>query len=769
MPKAKSHTVADPLDLVRAKRELLIKEREASTRYVSCADTYTWRDPNAADRREFERATEGIIEGVKPILILEGYSSTKELDAYREIVEPAAFVDTMPQFMEFPIYLFGHDWWGTPIGQVVSFEIDDYGLWTVRHIYGTPKGEEIATLVKAKVLRADSIGYNIPKGGIEEDDDGIDHHVRINLLEISVVNVPANRQSLIANIIEPDEEDEDDDKAVDPAIISAAMLGQIREEYQPQLKSIILPGADTEPGQEPVTRRHKLPAKTLDREAVNKEIDQALSPLKGDLGKLSATVEELGTKLDGVGTLTEQAKDALIEKAKAGTAELQEKIDKIAPDFAKVTDELADQIAELKKRNVPQGDLRSSPFTIKQLTYMPQARVKAAHDHVLSSRVEEFKTLTDRLMLCDMLLEAESEHFKKSYHTQPREERIKSLNMFSEWNDLRKAMDTATSGEGLEWIPTEWSPRLEELIRIALRVAPVFRELQMTSNPYTMPVLAADTIAKLLTETTGLVAPGDTTNAEDATTAKVTWDAKTARGRIQVSHEFVEDSIVPVLPLMEEMVVRSIARAKDQATLNGDISGTHMDTDTAAGAATLFQKAFSGLRKYANTAAKKDYADYTAAHAGEEVLYAMRDVRSGMGKYGLYPADLAAFTSIKVLLSHLISLTSVQTVEKLGPKAVILTGQLAQVDGIPLVPSEFSRDDTDATGVNGATGNTFSLLTLANKNAFMWGLRGQTQVGSEFDMLNRVHQVAAFRRFDYQPLYATTENMCGTVYNIFGT
>ena len=127
--------------------------------------------------------------------IIEGYASTDAVDSYNEIVDPEAFRGSLERFLEFPVALAMHSWFEVAIGKVVEAEIRDKGLWVKVEI--SKSAPQIWTLIQEGILKAFSIGFSGTK--IEmTDDDRPDVWKEIELLEISVVNVPANREALFS-------------------------------------------------------------------------------------------------------------------------------------------------------------------------------------------------------------------------------------------------------------------------------------------------------------------------------------------------------------------------------------------------------------------------------------------------------------------------------------------------------------------------------------------------------------------------------------------
>jgi HK97 family phage prohead protease/HK97 family phage major capsid protein len=120
-------------------------------------------------------------------LTIEGYASTFAEDRDQEIIDKAAFNDSMTEYMKNPIVLVGHE--NKPenvIGKVEDFKIDDKGLWVRIKLIKpvTDFAKQVIQNIQDGVLKALSIG------GLFEKIKNIIK--RVDLMEISVVPVPAN-------------------------------------------------------------------------------------------------------------------------------------------------------------------------------------------------------------------------------------------------------------------------------------------------------------------------------------------------------------------------------------------------------------------------------------------------------------------------------------------------------------------------------------------------------------------------------------------------
>ena len=137
--------------------------------------------------------------------------STRNIDRHEERILPSAFAESLPGFLRNPILVAGHTYIGpggepTVIGHFEEMRITDEGL------IGTAKFLEDDALADAwwkrfeqGAVRAFSVGFIVPEGGWEMQQvtmpDGSSKRVRTfvkaELIEVSAVAIPANRESLV--------------------------------------------------------------------------------------------------------------------------------------------------------------------------------------------------------------------------------------------------------------------------------------------------------------------------------------------------------------------------------------------------------------------------------------------------------------------------------------------------------------------------------------------------------------------------------------------
>ena len=284
-----------------------------------------------------------------------------------------------------------------------------------------------------------------------------------------------------------------------------------------------------------------------------------------------------------------------------------------------------------------------------------------------------------------------------------------------------KALGSTVVGEGAEYVPTLVSSQFIEEYNLERKVAQLVEEIKMPSNPYNLPVEASTPEATVIAE-------GAQATSTNLTTSSLVLSAKKTVQYTILPEELNEDSAVAILARCRQILVKAQIDAMEQCIINGDDSATHMDADTHAGAAGLAAKAFKGLRKRAlANSATIDFAGAAIASAKIDQMIAL------MGKFGVNVRELA-FICNPAGYQQLKTLDEVNTVDKFGPQATILSGALAAIYGIPIVVSEYVRTGLNDDGVQDGVTETKTVLHLFNKMRFYLGMRRPIQSRIMMDM-----------------------------------
>ncbi|MBA7496401.1 hypothetical protein ES702_07009 [subsurface metagenome] len=343
----------------------------------------------------------------------------------------------------------------------------------------------------------------------------------------------------------------------------------------------------------------------------------------------------------------------------------------------------------------------------------------------------------------------------------------RSLNLWktyeSDISELRKAMDTQTTAEGFEWIPTGFSTELIERVKLALKVAALFRRFNMPTPTYRFPAEGVEAVAYLAPES--VVDSSTKITASTPRTRRVTFEARKLAARVMFSEEMTEDSLIPVLPFIKDKLVEALAVAEETSVINGvALPGPHQDIDVVNPLDARF--AWDGLRLFARTCAGGVAQVNFGGTAAGFTTVNMRAIREAMGIYGVDPDKLTWITST-CGYNGLLNNVDVLTLDKYGPNATILKGELGKFDNIPIVVSEYVRRDLDANGVYSGPGNNLTIMLLVYRDGFMFGDRRKVTLKTKEDIEVDQTISVATQRLDFQGLYlCATETLVGAGINV---
>ena len=329
-----------------------------------------------------------------------------------------------------------------------------------------------------------------------------------------------------------------------------------------------------------------------------------------------------------------------------------------------------------------------------------------------------------------------------------------------EWKKQLRAMDTDTSNEGVDWIPTGIGSSLHERVRASGKVRPLFQTINLPTNPWKWPLEGADATAYRVAEPTSDTATKVT--ASTPGTGSVTFDAEIMGGRVIFSKSLEADSALAVLPYVQRKLVQAFVDAEEKAILDGDADGTHQDTDTQAVGATHMSSAWDGLRKRA-------LANASASGGSALTVALLAARRADMDQYGLNPAECAFIVPISSYYA-LVTDSNVITVDKLGPQATILNGQLGSLYGVPIIVSEHVRTNLNASGVHDAITTTKTYALCVNRMEWVMGARTPLALETDDSIYRETYQrvVIGFMREDFANINATgsSEDDTSIVYNV---
>jgi len=140
--------------------------------------------------------TKAIKKGSKSLKIA-GYANTTAKDRAGDIVTAEAWAKGVENYRRNPVLLYQHKH-DCPIGRVDNIRVDKKGIYVEGAVSeAAEKNHGVQTLIKDGALKSFSVGFRVKDGKYNREDDSM-LITDVELLEISVVSVPCNQDSLFS-------------------------------------------------------------------------------------------------------------------------------------------------------------------------------------------------------------------------------------------------------------------------------------------------------------------------------------------------------------------------------------------------------------------------------------------------------------------------------------------------------------------------------------------------------------------------------------------
>lgn len=237
-----------------------------------------------------------------------------------------------------------------------------------------------------------------------------------------------------------------------------------------------------------------------------------------------------------------------------------------------------------------------------------------------------------------------------------------------------EALKALVSGETGDFIPEEFAAEFIDLVREQNWLRSLFRTITMPTATFFIPKITSD--ASVFFVSTEATQPTESKPAF-ASAGSVKLEAIKLMGYVQVSNETDEDSKIAMMPIIKTSMAEAIARAEEEAFLNGQYRSYAADDPRSA---------FKGLLKLAEDDGQTTVAD------NADLIKTIENARLKLGVHGRSVDNLVLlvnnFTGSKIR-----QLSQVLTVDKYGPNATILKGEVGKVMGITVVEDFYLPDD----------------------------------------------------------------------------
>jgi N4-gp56 family major capsid protein len=239
---------------------------------------------------------------------------------------------------------------------------------------------------------------------------------------------------------------------------------------------------------------------------------------------------------------------------------------------------------------------------------------------------------------------------------------------------------------------------MESEVRRRLVVSPILRQIAMQTNVMTMPLNPEAGYGTWVTNAQfGTSASSGATATHQL--SEITLNAYKLATREYMNFEEEEDSLLVLMPIVRDAMIRRVAKSVDKAMLLG----------AGAGADPV-----KGLAIYDGTSA------VTSAVANKATVANMIALRRDLGAWGLDPSEVTYVVSTDIYYD-LLEDTNFQTVDKIGDRATLLTGQIGSIANSPVLVS--AEMPSKAAGT--ASGSTnIGAIAVATRNFVVGNQRG---------------------------------------------
>lgn len=586
-------------------------------------------------------------------ITIRGMASTKDTDRVGDIMDPDCWTKGgLDNYMSNPIILFNHDY-NRPIGRGTDVKVTKNGLELTAKI--SKADRYISKLIQDGVLSTFSVGFKVRDADHMKETGGL----RIKdaeLYEVSVVSIPANQAATFEIV-----------KCFSPT------------EFELYKSGLTTPKGESE------------------TDVSERKINMNEEELKALVAKQTAAAVKMA-----MAERDAAEEKALKEKEEAG------KLEDIKQTVAVAASGTEKLLAEVKatfeaNREATQSEINTLKAALQDRGEEVKA-LQASKRQFIAGGTNDWKKAHEGELRDAYLLGKITE---KGWNTSFGKDIINKVN---EMSGLAVSNTTVAAYETLV------STSIERDIQNELILANLFREIPMTSAAMALPILpdagyAEFITTKNITNTGGNAPEGNLSQRGDADGSPYggfDLGSKTLTTKKLVSLTFLaneteEDAILPILPLINESMVRSHARAVERAMLRADNS------------VSPFLGSFDGLTTIATD--NSDVVANTTAFASDALTSDhLIGLRKAMGKYGVRPADVVYIVSERAYF-ELLEDPEFKDVSLVGQAATKVRGEIGNVYG-----SRVILCDEFATPAI----NQFFALAINTRNFVVPRLRGAT-------------------------------------------
>ncbi len=640
---------------------------------------------------------------------IKGSASTNGIDRAGDIIESDAWTKGgLENFKNNPIILFNHNY-DKPIGRAKDLKVTENGLEISAKI--SKAAGDVTQLIKDGVLGAFSVGFKVKEADYMTETDG--YKIKdAELFEVSVVSVPCNQGATFG---------------LSKSFDSMEDYNKYKQTFY---KANPAESADAVNVEQPRREESHNMETNMSKENKSPESNSEFN-LEAFAKQVAAdTAAEIAMKQAEQKAAEQKAADEAAQKA-TDDAEVQKAAEVADQEKTKTIVEAGLSGAE-KLMNDVESRVNENYSNLESVVKSLESQLAEKSEEIMNIR-ESKRHFSDRNGQGD---------WKKTFEQDIVDAKFAGLATGKGWDSevAKGVMEKVNTHSGVNVSSADFeqivSTNIERDIQNELVLAPLFREVPMTSANMIIPILPDSGYAEF---TSGSAVANDNLDMRSASygdDAGVSMAERTLSTKKLISQSFLgneteEDAILPILPLIRESMVRSHARAIENSILAGDDADGVFGTSGAS---------FEGLLHLARN--DSDYTQSGTAFATDKIVATdLLEMRKNMGKYGVNPSEVVYIVSQRSYY-ELLEDAEFQDANLVGDMATKLSGEIGQVFGSRvLLCDEFA---TPAV-------SKFGAIAVNPRNYVMPRLRGVT-VESDYEVINQRRVLVASQRLGFTDL-----------------
>jgi hypothetical protein len=291
-----------------------------------------------------------------------------------------------------------------------------------------------------------------------------------------------------------------------------------------------------------------------------------------------------------------------------------------------------------------------------------------------------------------------------------------------EFNDVvervKAALAGAASATGATMLPTETADEIIKIVYERNFMRSLFPAMPMSRRIVKVPKLTGS--ISFHAQTLGMTEAGTASDESRQSTGEMTLELKTMIANVPIGNYLIAYGVEGLLTVLRDDIASRLAYNEESLLLNGDTVITNSYADNING---LFNASTNATGVDANDNDYLTVFDGLRKLAGATVTvggaFSLSHLRSGINALGVYSdnRDDLALIVPRNLEVQLLGTTELQTVDKYGAGATILSGELGRIYGIRVFATGAIATNLNATGVfDGVTTNKTVALLLNTRS-----------------------------------------------------